>query len=543
LRELLIRAIYVEMLGHDASFAHIHAVNLTQSKNLLVKRIGYLACSLFIDENSEMVILMIATIQRDLASKNHLEVLAALTVLSKLCNQHILMAVNESVQKLLQHAHEMIRKKAVMVLFKMYKTYPQAIDQMDAKMKKALCDKDPQVMAATLNYFADAVKKNPSDYKDLVNSFVVILKQIVEHRLPREYDYHRIPAPWIQMKILEILSYLGADDKTASENMYEIISTVLKRADDSGINIGYALVFQSLKTICMIYPSQSLMDTVTTTISRFLSSESHNLKYIGITGLALIVKIDPKYTLNYQSLVVDCLEDADDTLKIKTLDLLYRMTNKQNVEAIVEKLLSYLKEAPTESSVRKDLVIKINQLCEDYSPNKNWYVRTMNKLYEMGGDLITTDLSNKFIMSISDYEKEIDGEKFRDSTIKIYLKMLKKNPNIPDSMLQVVAWIMGEYGATLPDVEKRTKIINLLVQVAYRPLEDELTRAYILSAITKLHATIGYSDNPNVEAVMYDYSKSKHVDVQQRALEYKVLKDNAARVPKDILMNTPLNEQ
>ena len=96
-------------------------------------------------------------------------------------------------------------------------------------------------------------------------------------------------------------------------------------------------------------------------------------------------------------MVVDCLEDADDTLKIKTLDLLYRMTNNQNVEAIVEKLLSYLKEAPTESSVRKDLVIKINSLCEDYSPNKNWYVRTMNKLYEMGGDLITTDLSNKFI--------------------------------------------------------------------------------------------------------------------------------------------------
>jgi len=41
-------------------------------------------------------------------------------------------------------------------------------------------------------------------------------------------------------------------------------------------------------------------------------------------------------------LVVDCLEDADDTLKIKTLDLLFRMTNKSNVQPIVDKLLEYL---------------------------------------------------------------------------------------------------------------------------------------------------------------------------------------------------------
>ena len=241
-------------------------------------------------------------------------------------------------------------------------------------------------------------------------------------------------------------------------------------------------------------------------------------------------------------MVVDCLEDADDTLKIKTLDLLYRMTNNQNVEAIVEKLLSYLKEAPTESSVRKDLVIKINSLCEDYSPNKNWYVRTMNKLYEMGGDLITTDLSNKFIQSISEYEKEIDVEKFRESTIKIYLKMLKKNPNIPDSMLQVVAWILGEYGCSLPDLAKRIKILGLLTNVAYRPLEDELTRGYILAAITKLHMTMAFQENQQIDDVMYDYSKSKHVDVQQRAIEYKVLKVNASRVSQDIMMKTPLND-
>ncbi len=122
-------------------------------------------------------------------------------------------------------------------------------------MKKALCDKDPSVMATALNYFAEQVKQRPNDYKDLVNSLVVILKQVVEHRLPRDYDYHRQPAPWVQMKILEILAYLGADDKTASEQMYEMLSQILKRGDDAGINIGYALVYQCLKCITQIYPS------------------------------------------------------------------------------------------------------------------------------------------------------------------------------------------------------------------------------------------------------------------------------------------------
>lgn len=88
---------------------------------------------------------------------------------------------------------------------------------MDMKMKKALCDKDPSVMNAAVNYFVEEVRKRPQDFKDLINSFVVILKQIVEHRLPRDYDYHRLPAPWIQMDILSVISYLGADDKQASE--------------------------------------------------------------------------------------------------------------------------------------------------------------------------------------------------------------------------------------------------------------------------------------------------------------------------------------
>ena len=65
MKEYLIRAIYIEMLGHDASFSHLFAVNLTQDKNILNKRVGYLACSLLLNENSEFLILLVASLQKD----------------------------------------------------------------------------------------------------------------------------------------------------------------------------------------------------------------------------------------------------------------------------------------------------------------------------------------------------------------------------------------------------------------------------------------------------------------------------------------------
>jgi AP-4 complex subunit epsilon-1 len=99
-----------------------------------------------------------------------------------------------------------------MVIHRFYQISPSNFDNIDALMKTALCDKIPAVMGASLNFFLERAKSNPSAYKELASSFVVILKQIIDHKLPKEYDYKSMPAPWLQMKLLEILSYLGKDD-------------------------------------------------------------------------------------------------------------------------------------------------------------------------------------------------------------------------------------------------------------------------------------------------------------------------------------------
>ena len=54
------------------------------------------------------------------------------------------------------------------------------------------------------------------------------------------------------------------------------------------------LVYEAIKTVTTIYPNTMLLDAAATSISRFIRSDSHNLKYIGIKGLASIVKDHPR---------------------------------------------------------------------------------------------------------------------------------------------------------------------------------------------------------------------------------------------------------
>ena len=66
-----------------------------------------------------------------------------------------------------------------------------------------------------------------------------------------EFDYHRVPSPWMQIRLVRILSLLGQGDASASSGMYEIIAECLKKAD-VGINAGYAIVYECVKCISKV---------------------------------------------------------------------------------------------------------------------------------------------------------------------------------------------------------------------------------------------------------------------------------------------------
>jgi len=405
-----------------------------------------------------------------------------------------------------------------MVLQKFFAIDPEGSAIYIDKAQRLLMDKDPAVIGAALHIVYDLCVLDPAKYRVLVPSLVSILKQITEHRLPRDFDYHRIPAPWIQIKLLQILGVLGAMDRAASEGMYEILGEVLKRAD-IGINVGFAIVYECVRTITKIYPDHPLLGEAAKCVSRFITSENHNLKYLGINALAAIVQVDPKYAVEHQLVVIDCLEDSDETLRRKTIDLLYKMTTPQNVVIIVDKMVASLK-ATIDIFFRKDLVQRITSLAERFAPDAYWYVDIMGVVFDTAGDLVQMSVAHNLMKLIAESEdsSEATEKDVRTYAVDFYIEQLKK-PVIQEIYIKVIAWVLGEFGHLSTSLS-RSDVIQELVSVLERPLmEASEARAWAVCALIKL--TAHSAEIPDVVSqVIQRYKASVDVDLQQRCHEY-----------------------
>ncbi|XP_072421192.1 AP-4 complex subunit epsilon-1 isoform X1 [Chiloscyllium punctatum] len=531
MRECLVRLIYCEMLGYEASFGYIHAIKLAQQGSLMEKRVGYLAVSLFLNESHQLLLLLVNTVLKDLQSTNLLEVCMALTVASQLFPPEMIPAVLPLVEEKLQHSKEIIRRKAVLALHKFYLIAPNQVQHIHDKFRKALCDRDPGVMAASLHIYLLLIKENPDGYKDLTGSFVTILKQVVGGKLAVDFNYHSVPAPWLQIQLLRILRLLGKDDPVTSEQMYDVLDESLRRAEINH-NITYAILFECIQTVYTVHPKADLMEKAATCNGKFILSPKNNLKYLGLKALTYVIQQDLNLVLQHQMTIIECLDHSDPIIKRVTLELLYRITNAQNVTVIVQKLLEYLRESKDEY-VTISLVGKVAELAEKYAPNNEWFVQTMNAVFAVGGDMIPSDIPSNFLRLLAEgFDDEVEDKQLRLYAVNSYLALLEKDQvQYPQRFLQVMSWVLGEYSYLKTETKPEDIIEKLHCLLGKCSVSSE-TKAWILSAITKLfRLTLNVKVLPEV---LQSYGNSMDSCLRQCSFELKQLVENRE------IMNTVL---
>ncbi|XP_027426563.1 AP-4 complex subunit epsilon-1 isoform X1 [Zalophus californianus] len=523
MKECMVRLIYCEMLGYDASFGYIHAIKLAQQGNLLEKRVGYLAVSLFLHENHELLLLLVNTVVKDLQSTNLVEVCMALTIVSQIFPREMIPAVLPLIEDKLQHSKEIIRRKAVLALYKFHLIAPNQVQHIHIKFRKALCDRDVGVMAASLHIYFRMIKENPSGYKDLTGSFVTILKQVVGGKLPVDFNYHSVPAPWLQIQLLRILGLLGKDDQRTSELMYDVLDESLRRAELNH-NVTYAILFECVHTVYSIYPKSELLEKAAKCIGKFVLSPKINLKYLGLKALTYVIQQDPTLALQHQMTIIECLDHPDPIIKRETLELLYRITNAQNITVIVQKMLEYLHQSKEEYII-VNLVGKIAELAEKYAPDNAWFIQTMNAVFSVGGDVMHPDIPNNFMRLLAEgFDDETEDQQLRLYAVQSYLTLLDvENVFYPQKFLQVMSWVLGEYYYLL-DKDTPEEVLTKLYKLLMNASVSSETKAWLIAAVTKLTSQ-AHSSNI-VERLIQEFTISLDTCMRQHAFELKHLREN-----------------
>ncbi|XP_071504361.1 AP-4 complex subunit epsilon-1-like [Diadema antillarum] len=524
MKEFLVRLIYCEMLGQSANFSYIHALKMAQQGVLLNKRVGYLAVGLFLHPQHELILLLINTIQKDLHSTNILDVCVGLTASSQLIGPEMIPAILPSIEEKLQHPQEVVRKKAVLALHSFLLKSPQLISQMTDRFQQALCDRAPGVMNAVLHIYRTLITDNPSQHRTLVRSLVSILDQVIQRKLSAEFEFRGVPAPWLQIQLLEMLAILGENNLKTSQLMYDVLEQTLDASTNVTL-ISSGVQYECIMTIARIHPKPALLKKAANCISLFLQASANNLKYVGLKALSAIHKVYPDCTLQHQLTVVECLEDADLTIRKATLNLLYQMCNKDNITAISEKLLDCLDVAEEDEFSKREHIHKVIELSHRFHPSLRWYVDNILKILQQGDDVVPPDTVNNVICAI---QKDPLDPILCGSIIQLALSVASEK-SLTEYSTQLVAWILGEHGCSerspVPASEMLTILSRLLVRRGPLTTQTPHTKDCVLAAITKAVSRSGLVTE-EARKITTGMMASKFVEVRQRASEVKMLVEN-----------------
>ena len=442
LKDFLVYLVYINMLGHDTSWALATVIQLCGNKNLQVKKTAYLTASLLIDPKSELTILLTATIQADLRSDNFLTVCTALQAIPTVANAELANVFLPEVIALVRHDKDAVKKRALTTLHSLLLVDPSIAEEVGKVLIDKLGYKEPAVMFAVLPGLYDLIDRDPEPYKGLVHYFTNILKQASEGKLGRNWVVHRAPAPFLQITLLRLLGRLGRGDPKVSEDMQSVVVDVWKRAESLMSQAGNAILFECMKLATSIVPSDALYSMALESSAVFLNSTDNNLKCAGIETLTRMIEDgDAGKVQQYQMAIVTALRSSDVTLKGRTLDLLFRMAGSNNVEVVFTEVLQFVMDDTIDNESRRYASSRLLEVAESFAPSLEWFVNAITEMLKKAGTVAPAAAQSSLVRVLREGDRTL-----QERMTLTYYELIESNMMVSVPLAMVICWTLGEYG-------------------------------------------------------------------------------------------------
>ncbi|RAH71973.1 AP-2 complex subunit alpha [Aspergillus aculeatinus CBS 121060] len=538
-KKYVCKLLYVYIQGYDVDFGHLEAVNLISSTKYSEKQIGYLAVTLFLHEQHELLHLVVNSIRKDLLDHNELNNCLALHAVANVGGREMGEALSTDVHRLLisPTSKAFVKKKAALTLLRLYRKYPGIVQaEWAERIISIMDDPDMGVTLSVTSLVMALAQDKPEEYAGCYVKAAFRLKRIVvDNDIAPDYLYYRVPCPWIQVKLLRLLQYYPpSGDTHVREIIRESLQQIMNSAMDAPKNVQQnnaqnAVLFEAINLLIHLDTEHSLMLQISARLGKYIQSRETNVRYLGLEALthfaARAETLDP--IKKHQSIILGSLRDRDISVRRKGLDLVYSMCDTTNAGPIVNELLRYLQTA--DYAIREEMVLKVAILTEKYATDAQWYIDMTLKLLSLAGDHVNEEVWQRVIQIVTNNE---ELQAYAAHNLLGYLKT-----DCHESLVKIGCYVLGEFGHLIADSQGSSPIEQFLALQAKMITSTDNTRAMILSSFIKF-VNLFPEIKPQLLHIFRLYSHSPDSELQQRAFEYLSL----ATLPTDDLLRTVCDE-
>ncbi|XP_040485611.1 AP-3 complex subunit delta-1 isoform X4 [Ursus maritimus] len=298
---------------------------------------------------------------------------------------------------------------------------------------------------------------------------------------------------WVLIKIIKLFGALTPLEPRLGKKLIEPLTNLIHSTS------AMSLLYECVNTVIAVLislssgmPNHSASIQLCVQKLRILIEDSdQNLKYLGLLAMSKILRTHPKSVQAHKDLVLQCLDDKDESIRLRALDLLYGMVSKKNLVEIVKKLMSHVDKAEG-TTYRDELLTKIIDICSQcnyqHITNFQWYISVLVELTRLEGTrhghLIAAQMLDVAIrvkairkFAVSQMSALLDSA---------HLVASSTQRNGICEVLYAAAWICGEFSEHLQEPHQT---LEAMLRPKVTTLPGHIQAVYVQNVV-KLYASI-----------------------------------------------------
>lgn len=318
------------MMGHSVGFASFHIVEVMSCPSFASKRIGYLAAAQSFSPTTDVLLLTTNQFKKDLTNGKLQDCSQALTCLGKLVTEDLGRDLEHDVSLLLNSPRPYIRKKALLVLFRLIMVHPDTLPVVSQRFKDRLVDSDPGVVCAAVTVTCELARASPKSFLSLAP----LLYQLLTNKESNN---------WMLIKIVKLMGVLTPLEPRLGKKLVEPLTTLMRTTRAK------SLLYECCSTVTsglMAHPEA--VELCAQRLGEFMDESDQNLKYLGLLSMRKLIQAHPHLALEHRDNILDCLDDEDIGIRMRALELVSEFITKRTLRDISRILLKKLRKASAE---------------------------------------------------------------------------------------------------------------------------------------------------------------------------------------------------